>query len=440
MQSHRFQSLALIGLIAMLGCVHEPTGVQPPELVTGEFLTVPVFTPVMAAVGRAIFFDETLSLNGNQSCAACHESEWGFTGPVPAINAHGAVYEGSVAGRFGDRKPPSSAYATPSPVFHFDFDDELYFGGNFWDGRATGLRLGSAAAEQAQGPFLNPVEQALRDEACVVYLVRSASYVAAYRNVFGTGIDNIQFPSNIAALCRIEGDRLALSPTVRTQVSIEYDNIAYAIAAFEDSDEVNAFSSKYDAYLAGTTTLTPQESSGLALFEGKAMCSACHPGQGSRALFTDFSFDNLGAPANPENPVYSVDKNFRDLGLGGFLKANRSLAVGGFAREFGKVKVPTLRNVDRRPYPGAIKAFLHNGVFKTLDEVVHFYNTRDELPTCGAKVSRTAWGVTCWPLPEVRQNMNTSELGRLRLTSAEEAAVVAFLRTLSDGWTGPTAR
>jgi cytochrome c peroxidase len=83
---------------------------------------------------------------------------------------------------------------------------------------------------------------------------------------------------------------------------------------------------------------------------------------------------------------------------------------------------------------------LHNGVFKTLEEVVHFYNTRDDLPTCGPKVSRATWGVTCWPLPEVRHNMNTSELGSLGLTAAEEAAVVAFLRTLTDGWSGPAAR
>ena len=271
----------------------------------------PPFTPAMAAVGKAIFFDEALSLNRNQSCAACHLPEWGFTGPEPAVNAGGAVYEGSIPGRFGDRKPPSSAYATRSPVFHYDPVEELYFGGNFWDGRATGLRLGNAAAEEAQGPFLNPVEQALRDEACVVYRVRLASYADDYRSVFGTAIDDIPFSSDIETHCRTEGARLPLPEAVRDQVAIEYDNIAYAITAYEDADEVNAFSSKYDAYPAGNATLTAQERLGLELFEGKALCSACHPSEGTRALFTDFSYDNLGTPANPENPVYVQDKNFR---------------------------------------------------------------------------------------------------------------------------------
>ena len=111
------------------------------------------------AVGEAIFKDTDLSINRNQSCASCHDEQWGGTGPLSGINAAGAVYEGSIAGRFGNRKPPSSAYATISPVFHMD--KGLWVGGNFWDGRATGEVLGNPAADQAQGPFLNPAEQAL---------------------------------------------------------------------------------------------------------------------------------------------------------------------------------------------------------------------------------------------------------------------------------------
>ena len=112
-------------------------------------------------LGKSIFFDENLSINFNQSCASCHDPAWGWTGPDSAVNAAGSVYEGSIAGRFGDRKPPTSAYATPSPVF---FNDKGTFtGGNFWDGRATGEILGNPAADQALGPFLNPVEQALPD-------------------------------------------------------------------------------------------------------------------------------------------------------------------------------------------------------------------------------------------------------------------------------------
>jgi cytochrome c peroxidase len=106
-------------------------------------------------LGKLLFFDETLSLNNNQSCASCHAPEVGWTGPTSDVNAHGTVYEGSVPGEFGDRKPPSAAYATVSPIFHMD-KKGLFTGGNFWDGRATGEKLGNPAADQAQGPFLNP--------------------------------------------------------------------------------------------------------------------------------------------------------------------------------------------------------------------------------------------------------------------------------------------
>ena len=96
-------------------------------------------------LGESMFFDMDLSINQNQSCASCHGTEVGWTGPESDTNAHGSVYEGSITGRFGDRKPPSSAYATFSPIFHFD-GEGLFVGGNFWDGRATGEKLGNPAA------------------------------------------------------------------------------------------------------------------------------------------------------------------------------------------------------------------------------------------------------------------------------------------------------
>src|SRR5674476_1345405 len=110
-------------------------------------------------LGKAIFFDQNLSLNRNLACASCHGAAVGFTGPDSLINLHGAVYEGSIAGAFGNRKPPSSAYTTMSPILHVD-QKGAWVGGNFWDGRATGAQLGSAAADQDQRPFLNPKERA----------------------------------------------------------------------------------------------------------------------------------------------------------------------------------------------------------------------------------------------------------------------------------------
>src|ERR1035437_8444397 len=113
-------------------------------------------------LGKELFFDTTLSPLPGQACAACHGPEVGYTGPDANINAGGTVYEGAMPGRFGNRKPPSAAYAGDSPILHFD--GTKWVGGMFWDGRATGWILGDPLAEQAQGPFLNPLEQNRSEE------------------------------------------------------------------------------------------------------------------------------------------------------------------------------------------------------------------------------------------------------------------------------------
>jgi len=208
-----------------------------------------------------------------------------------------------------------------------------------------------------------------------------------------------------------------------------YERIARSISAYEKSAEVNPFSSKYDYYLKGEAELTEIEMLGLELFEdpGKGNCAACHPSapgpNGEPPLFTDFSYDNLGVPKNSDNPFYTMPRKWNpdgedwvDPGLGGFLKA---AGEDGYLENWGKHKVPTLRNVDKRPYPEFVKAFGHNGFFKSLEEIVHFYNTRD---------------VEEWPAPEVAENVNTDELGDLGLSSEEEVAIVAFMKTLSDGY------
>jgi cytochrome c peroxidase len=367
------------------------------------------------ALGKSIFNDKNLSINGNQSCAACHDPNAGWTGPNTDINTHGSVYEGSIPGAFGDRKPPSSAYATQSPVLHVD-KKELFVGGNFWDGRATGERLGNPAADQAQGPFLNPKEQALPDPAEVVRRVCDATYSDLFKEIWGTDICD---PSNVAKA---------------------YDSIAYSIAAFEASPEVNAFSSKFDLSRKEKAKLTPQERRGFALFQGKGKCAKCHISTGQKALFTDYTFDNIGIPKNPENPVYKANPEFIDLGLGGFLKTRPDYADDAEENN-GKQKVPTLRNVDKWDVFALgekVKAYGHNGYFKSLKGIVHFYNTRDVLPICqGDYTEEQALEHECWPKPEVEENINTAELGNLGLTSEEEDAIVAFLKTLSDGYNIP---
>jgi cytochrome c peroxidase len=362
-------------------------------------------------LGKSIFFDKNLSVNNNQSCATCHGKEAGWTGPDSVINLDGAVYEGSIPGAFGDRKPPSVAYATQSPILHFDDEDQVWQGGNFWDGRATGERLGSPAAEQAQGPFLNPMEQALPSVASVVDLVCTASYSNLFMDVCGA---------------------VACSGTPAA-VSAAYDCIGYSVAAYEASPEVNAFSSKFDASGRNADKLKADEKRGFELFIGKAKCSQCHPAEGTKPLFTDYTYDNLGIPKNPSNPVYQSNPGFVDTGLGAFLKSRGSSELEWVA-SYGKHKVPTTRNVAKG-LPSITKAFGHNGYFKSLEGIVHFYNTRDVKPPCsGDYTEAEALAANCWPLPEVPANVNRTELGDLGLTPKDEAAIVAFLKTLSDGY------
>ena len=332
-------------------------------------------------LGRKLFFDKNLSTPVGQACADCHAPETGFANP----NADYPVSRGVHKDRFGNRNDLPAAYAAYSPPFHYDAEEGLYVGGQFWDGRAANL------AEQAKGPFVNALEMANPDEKTVVEKVRSSEYAGLFRKVYGAGAFN--------------------------DPNKAFDMIADAIAEYEKSSEVNQFSSKYDLYLAGKVGLTEQERRGLALFEdeNKAKCSECHPSRpaddGTPPLFTDFTYDNLGVPQNPENPFYYLPGElnpdgvyFIDLGLGGELDK---------PSEHGKFKVPSLRNIAKTaPY-------LHNGIFKNLRQVVVFYNTRDVGP---------------WAPPEVRANVNREELGDLGLTEQEVDDIVAFMQTLTDGY------
>ena len=386
-------------------------------------------TPIQE-LGDEIFEDEDLSINNNQSCASCHDDAWGSTGPDSFINAHGSVYEGSIPGAFGDRKPPETDYATLSPVLHLD--KGTWVGGNFWDGRATGEKLGWPSADQAQGPFLNPKEQALPDNACVVHRVSLATYASLYEEVFGNNIFTINFPADTYALCA-GGDPVPLSEDDRAKVETEYDNIAIAIAEYEAGPSERSFSSKFDASFMEMYKLTKKERRGFALFQGKGQCKRCHPSKGEQPAFTDFTYDNLGVPSNPENPALLADPDFRDPGLGGFLRS-RGEPEEVWQAELGKMKVPTVRNVGAKPTPDSVKAYAHNGYFKTLKGIVHFYNTRDVKSVCPNPLTtmEDAIAQDCWPAPEVADNVNTSELGDLGLTDEEEDAIVAFLEALTD--------
>ena len=311
-----------------------------------------VLTP-KEQLGRYLYFDKISSPN-SMACADCHSPLFGFTGPNVGTNIHGSVHRGADAQNFGDRKPPSAAYATFSPILHKE-KDRTFVGGNFWDGRATGETLGSPAAEQALGPFLNSAEHNLPDMLSVLQKIAKAKYISMWKEVWGE-------PFTYAV----------------EKIALNYDRVGLSIAAFEGSPEVNQFSSKYDFSLKGLVKLTAEEEWGLKLFnsadDGK--CAQCHPSitpDGDGGLFTDFTFDNLGVPKNPQNPVYKYNPTFIDPGLGGYL-ATREDYSGYADANWGKHKVPTLRNVAKKPGLGVTKAYMHNGVFKTLQEVVDFYD------------------------------------------------------------------
>ncbi len=339
-------------------------------------------TPAIISLGERLYFDSNLSEPAGQSCASCHLPGAGFADPDREL----PVSRGVHPDRFGNRNTPSAAYALYSPRFHFDPVENAYIGGQFWDGRAGTLE------EQAKGPFLNPVEMANADQAAVIEKIRKATYAGEFRAIFGAG-------------------------SLR-DVATAYEFVAQAIASFERSKSFRAFSSKYDFYLAGKLQLTKQEALGLKLFEAedKGNCAACHPSRIGDAvdppLFTDFTYDNLGVPVNPDNPFYTQPSAFNskgvdaiDIGLAG---------TTGRSEDRGKFKVPTLRNIELTP------PYMHNGLMKTLRDVVDFYNTRD---------TRTDWSPA-----EVAENINTKELGNLGLTNDEVDAIVVFMLTLTDGY------
>jgi cytochrome c peroxidase len=334
-------------------------------------------------LGMNLYFDANLSTPPGQACASCHHPDAGFADPDQNL----PVSQGALPKRFGNRNSPTSAYTAYSPDFYYDEVEEMYIGGQFWDGRALNL------VEQAKGPFLNPLEMHNPKKLNVIVAVRQSTYAGLFEEVYGEG-----------ALANVE---------------MAYDQVAEAIAAFEATSELNQFTSKYDYYLAGMETLTPQEMMGMDLFEDPdaGNCAACHPNTAgpyyAEPLFTDYTYDNLGVPKNWQNPFLYLPPSlnaegpaFTDYGLG---------AIVGEPGDMGKFKVSTLRNI-------AVTApYMHNGIFETLEEVVDFYNTRD-VPGAG------------WAPPEVPETVNHDELGDLGLTDDEVDDIVAFLETLTDGY------
>lgn len=349
-------------------------------------------------LGQHLFFDTNLSTPAGQACASCHDPKAFFTDPDKNL----PTSEGVLSQFKGNRNTPTALYASFSPSFHYDSKEGLYLGGQFLNGRAATL------VEQAKGPFLNPLEMANANPETVVNKVRQARYSKLFTQVYGKSTFN--------------------------NTNTAYNKIADAIAAFEHTPIFHPFTSKYDYFLAGKTNFTVQEKRGKKLFEdeNKGNCAACHPSRpsenGTPPLFTDFSYDNLGVPKNPDNPFYQLATQFNPAGRG-FIDQGLGTFVHE-AAENGKFKVPTLRNIAKT------EPYMHNGYFKTLEGIVDFYSNRDIKPICKERwiTEANALKAACWPTPEVAENVNINELGEINLSKQETADIVAFLRTLTDGY------
>ena len=242
--------------------------------------------------------------------------------------------------------------------------------------------------------------------------------------------ENRRYRSLFKRLYNIKLKKINQADTVK--IAETFETMAKAIASFEKSRVFNRFDSKFDYEAAGITAYNESEQRGADLFDGDALCGECHTTEGingdnTPALLTDFSYDNLGVPFNPLIPGIPD----ADSGLLG----NPNLdAVRGepssIAEIEGRQKVMSLRNIElTAPY-------MHNGVFNTLEEVVHFYNTRDVLPTCKepSDITNSESGLSCWPKGEFHSTRNVDELGDLKLSDQDETDLVAYLKTFTDNY------
>lgn len=354
-----------------------------------------------AAVGEKIFKDQSLSASGRMACATCHDAALGHASPF----SEAIVLGGANLDQPGTRVPPALGYLRFNSGFHFEADGTPT-GGFTWDGRANSL------ADQARVPFLAANEMANPDMESVVLKLRAAPYAQEFKAAFGAD--------------------------VFANPAIAFDRAVFALERYQREDpDFARFSSKFDAFTAGKAKFTDQEVRGLALFNraDKGNCAGCHPStkpaNAPAALFTDFTYDSLGVPRNNSIPA-NLDAGYTDLGLCGPARADlssRSELCGAF-------KVPSLRNVGLR------KRFFHNGQFDSLEQVVRFYVTRDTNPELWFPLDALGNPILFNDLPEAqRGNVNVTEVPyNLKrgdapfLDESEIQDVVAFLRTLTDGF------
>jgi len=365
----------------------------------------------LTVVGRMLFFEPALSASGRMSCASCHDPAHAY-GPANGLAVQLGGKDLRASGR---RAVPSLRYRQTTPQFtehYFESEDEGDpsvdngpTGGLMWDGRVDRGR------DQARLPLLSPYEMANAGPDAVVAALRRTHAAGGLRRIFGKGL----FGDPVRAFAAL----------------------TEALEAFEESySDFYPYSSKYDAYLAGTAALTPAEARGLALFNDpdKGNCAHCHPsargGDGTPPQFTDNGFVALGVPRNPEIPA-NADPAYFDLGLCGPLRSD----FRDRAEYCGLFKAPSLRNVAVR------RSFFHNGVFHDLREAVEFYAERDTDPAKWYPRGSDGKLLKFDDLPErYRANVNAEPPfggkpgGKPAFSGGEIDDIVAFLATLTDGY------
>ncbi|MEX6508327.1 cytochrome c peroxidase [Jiella sp. M17.18] len=403
----------------------------------------------VARLGRTMFFDPALSASGRQACSSCHDPAHAYgpandrpveiggphldrpgiratpsltymnltppfsVGPEPASEVEGA---GGAVTSAADRPTaprvgPLSGTPTAGGKANSSAADMVPQGAFFWDGRADTLE------EQPQGPLMSPFEMANASPAAFLAKLEQRPYAKTFKQLFGD--------------------------TVFDDPGQAFDEASFALARFEFEDvSFHPFTSKYDAYLRGEAKLTPQEARGLTLFddEKKGDCAACHldtvAPDGTMPAFTDYEFEALGVPRNPKIPA-NADPNYHDLGICGPMRHD---IYAKQPANCGLFKTPTLRNVALR------HVFFHNGVYTRLADVVRFYMDRETRPE--AVYPKRADGSVAryddlpkqyWPnLDRIDPPLDAKRGDRPALTEQEIADVVAFLKTLTDGYRART--
>jgi cytochrome c peroxidase len=485
----------------------EITGIFNNYVTQWQALTPPVVAgnpPILQNTGYAaqrilgglLQYDLHISPFQNTACASCHMPYAAYSGPIPSVNLTMIAYPGSLRYRAAKRTAQRYTYSHTFPDLNYNTTQGAFFGGNFWDSRATGYKLQAPDAEQAQFPPVDPLEMGFPDTACIAYRISSASYLSLFMTVWGDSF-NINWPSNTASICATPNGAatfngntqpILLSADDRTKATNIYDHWGQSLSFLERSTDISPFTSKFDAYLDGNYTFTAAEAAGYKLFDGKGNCNSCHLDGRSTApsptapaaedtgtaaattpVFTCFGSANLGLPKNPRVALlyettpdsYGFTPNpegyiYTDLGLGTFLRSgfgsapNPNSAWLKYAETSdGQMQTMTARDVGLAPSqcptteaPGPYfqKEFFHNGYIKSLKQLVHFYNTRDVYRNSAVESGDCPAGTTervnCWPAAEVSANEDMT-IGHLGLTDTEENEIVAFLQTLSDGYTTP---